>query len=145
MGKRLLVFGMVAMSMLARAGAARAQTLPPTLPLNGTVGADTCLENPNDPCDSTVYPSPIATSRFTLDEPSTVNFMISGTTGGFQPALYLSGDNCGEGGCGPSLPAGSYCVTVTASEQSAIGSCGYFMLMVQTTAGEWIFGAGFDD
>ena len=145
MGRRLLVLGVAAISILAHAGPACSQTLPPTLPLNGTVGADTCVENPNEPCDSTVYPSPIATSRFTLDDASTVNFTISGTTGSFQPALYLSGDNCDRTGCGPDLPPGSYCVTVTASEESAIGSCGYFMLMVQTTAGEIIFGAGFDD
>ena len=145
MGTRLLVLSIAAISILAHAGAVRAQSLPPILPLNGTVGASTCSENLNEPCDATVYPSPIATSRFTLDEPSTVNFMISGVGSGFQPALYLSGDNCDGTACGPDLPAGSYCVTVTASEESAIGSCGYFMLAVSTTPGEWIFGAGFDD
>ena len=105
MGTRFLVLGLAAISILAQAGAACAQSLPPILPLNGTVGASTCSENLNEPCDSTVYPSPTATSRFTLDEPSTVN----------------------------------------TSEESAIGSCGYFMLAVETTPGEWIFGAGFDD
>jgi len=144
MRRQFLIAGMIAISFLAHAGEACAQALPPTLPLNGTVTADTCVQNPNDPCDSNSYPSPIATSRFTLDEPSTVNFTMSGSSPGFDPVIYLSGGECDDTDCGPDLSAGTYCVTVTASPASVIGSCGSFTLAVETVGGV-IFGAGFDD
>ena len=144
MNRHFLVTGILAFSAIARAGGTGAQTLPPTLPLNGTVTASTCVANPNDPCNSISYPSPIATSRFTLDQPSTVNFMIMGEAG-YAPVIYLSGGECDDTACGPELPAGAYCVTVSADEESAIGSCGGFALAVETIGAEIIFSGGFED
>jgi hypothetical protein len=143
MNRHFLVTGILAFSALARARDTGAQTLPPTLPLNGTVIANTCVVNPNEPCNAISYPSPIATSRFTLDQPSTVNFMMWGEAG-YAPVIYLSGDGCDDTACGPELPAGSYCVTVTADAESTIGSCGGFVLAVQTIGTEVIFSGGFE-
>jgi hypothetical protein len=119
-----------------------ADPLPATLPLNGVVTASTCATDGNERCDWTAYPSPITTSRFTLAEAGTVNFALSGL-GSFSPALYLSGGVCDEEECGPELPAGSYCATVTADPGSAIGSCGCFNLAVATMT-DPLFDDGFD-
>ena len=130
---------------LVYAGVAHADCvnpLPPTLPLNGVVTASTCPTDGNERCDWTAYPSPVTTSRFTLAQPSAVNFWLSGM-GPFSPVLYLSGGVCDEGECGPELPAGTYCATVTASPESAIGSCGCFNLAVATTT-DPLFDDGFD-
>jgi len=142
MGTYFFAIGILTYSAVGLAGDICQPSLPPTLPLNGTVAANTCAANPNEPCDSTTYPSPTATSRFTLDQASIVNFTMSGAPG-YDPAIYLSGGECDEATCGPELPAGSYCLTVTASEESAIGACGCFTLMVETVEGA-VFDNGFD-
>ena len=116
--------------------------LPPTLPLNGVVTASTCPTDGNERCDWIAYPSPVTTSRFTLAQPGEVNFWLSGM-GPFSPVLYLSGGVCDEGECGPELRAGTYCATVTASPESANGSCGCFNLAVATTT-DPLFDDGFD-
>jgi hypothetical protein len=107
--------------------------MPPILPLNGDVFAGTCTDSGNGPCNEVQYPSPIATSRFTLDEPSTMEFVISSVGApAWTPTIYLSGGVCDEGPCGPHLPAGSYCMTVTASPFDGDGACGCFGLHVET-------------
>jgi hypothetical protein len=137
---RAVVFCALLCASGARADCAN--PLPPTLPLNGVVTASTCSTDGNERCDWTAYPSPVTTSRFTLAQPSEVTFWLSGM-GPFSPALYLSGGVCDEGECGPELPAGTYCATVTASPESAIGSCGCFNLAVATMA-DPLFDDGFD-
>lgn len=134
------------LAALACAGFARAdclEPLPATLPLNSLVTATTCPREGNESCNWRVYPSPATSARFTIDKPSIVNIALSGVDT-FGPALYLSGGVCDEGECGPELPAGSYCATVTASAESAIGSCGCFDLFVQTAALDILYEDGFD-
>ena len=145
MDRYFLVVGIVAFAALVPAGIATAQGFPAELPLNGSVASTTCGGNPNEPCSAASYPNPTVTSRFTLDQPSTVNMMLMGQPG-YSPVIYLSGDGCEDGGCGSDLPAGSYCVTITADEGSAPGSCGPFTIAVATTVSdETIFNGSFDD
>lgn len=140
----------LALAMLTSAAAARAGTdpcavnaLPPTLPLNGMVIANTCPANENPPCNSADYSSPTSTALLTLDRTTTVDYALSGD-GQFGPSLYISGGICDRGPCGVRLPAGNYCVTVTASPESAIGSCGCFVLLMDTSDPDALFLNGFD-
>src|SRR5690348_4623621 len=109
-------WSLVLVSILSAATAkAGCGPMPPILPLNGFADGGTCGGNQNEACNDVQYPNPTATARFTLDTPSTMSIAISGGTAGFMPIGYLSGGVCDDGACLPHLPAGSYCLTVTAS------------------------------
>ena len=121
--------------------------LPAPLPLNGTVIASTCpsggRELSHPPlCETTGFPSPMTISSFTLNHRARVDFALIGFES-FDAAMYLSGDGCGDSGCGSELPAGRYCVVVTASPPSAEGSCGCFALFSEADA-ETVLRDGFD-
>src|SRR5690242_16870425 len=135
----------VASFFCATTASAGCALMPPILPLNGDVMAGTCTDSGNGPCNDVEYPSPIATSRFTLDEPSTMELVISSVgMPTWTPTIYLSGGICDEGQCGPQLPAGSYCMTITASPFDADGACGCFALHVETVADDTIYRGYFD-
>lgn len=122
--------------------------LPTSLPLDGTVIASTCpsgsrqISAPPPSCQATGFPNPTTISSFTLAHPARVDFALVGFES-FDAAMYVSGDGCGESGCGPELPAGDYCVVVTASPPSALGSCGCFALYSEADA-ETVFRDGFE-
>jgi hypothetical protein len=116
--------------------------LPPTLPLSGQFAANTCRTNENPPCNATPYDYTTSTTLLTLDQASTLTLILVGSTP-FEPAGYLSGGVCNDGSCGPELPAGNYCLTVAPDPSSAIGTCGCFMLLVESVA-EPVFANGFD-
>ncbi|MBO9662392.1 hypothetical protein [Dokdonella sp.] len=116
--------------------------LPTALPLNGTVIASTCPRSHQLPCGPVDLPNPATTSRFSLDRPARVDFALAGV-GPFDAAMYISGDGCEGPSCGPELPAGDYCVVVTASPPSALGSCGCFALLSDADV-ETVFRDGFE-
>jgi hypothetical protein len=97
-----------------------------------------------------MYDSPISTSTLILDSSSSISYttqVIGPPT--FTPALYISGGicdvlQCNSSGPLPDLPAGSYCVTVTASAFDAMGSCGCFALLMDAAAPNMIFADGFE-
>lgn len=143
MGKLILAAAMLVLPAFAHAGGDSClDPLPAELPLNATLTASTCVVNPNEACDATPYSSPIATSRFTLDERSSLGMVVAGMYN-YDPALYLTGHICEGEDCEPALPAGEYCLTVTAGPYATVGSCGCFMLDVEVAANE-IFRDGFD-
>jgi hypothetical protein len=117
--------------------------LPPTLPLSGQFTANTCMTNQNPACNATPYDYTTSTTLLTLDQASSVTLTLGGTAT-FQPAGYLSGGICNDGSCGPELPAGNYCLTVAPDPSSAIGTCGCFMLLVESVAADPVFANGFD-
>lgn len=129
-------------SLLSRVGAALALCsgmqdgfaqvcphLPATLPLDDVVTGNTCPPDPNPPRNDIVYESPAAATRFVLERPSSLAVELAGDHF-FTPQAYLFSDQCPGGRCAPgaTLPAGSYCLTVTASPFDAIGSCGCFQI-----------------
>jgi hypothetical protein len=129
-----------------------AEPLP--LPPESAVTAFTCgAENFTPPALS----GPGAVLRLTLDQPASVDFTLAGIEPQFAPALCVmdAANECGAGPCLATgnaltptvlddLPAGAYWVIVTASPDSAAGSCGMFSLMNQIVPGDTILANGFD-
>lgn len=140
---------------MAACVAAHAQTCASPLPLppDSPTWASTCGAQTFDTNDLS---GPGAVLSFTLDQPGSVSFMLSGTPG-FEPQVCVTDV---EGQCGTSpclatgdastpalldgLPPGSYRAIVTASPFSAPGACGAFGIIESVAPGETILSNGFD-
>lgn len=122
----------------------QSNALPNPLPLNGEATTSTCAPDVNPVCSTVSYPYPRSSTKLILNEPGTVTFALQGwNVPPFTPALYVSDGPCDVEDCGSVLPAGEYCVTVTADPTSALGTCGCFTLQVITTT-DALFRDGFE-
>jgi hypothetical protein len=148
---RLLVCPVLSVaSIQAFAGIVCPTSLPNPLPLDQTIEANTCAVQGSTPCSSTTYESPISTTTLTLDSASAVSVALTAAgPPGFSPTLYVSGGICDVVQCYsnaplPPLPAGSYCMTVTASPFDSMGACGCFAISVHASVLDSIFDDGFE-
>lgn len=119
-----------------------ANALPSPLPLDSQAMANTCMPDANPVCSSASFPYRTSNTRLILTEPSAISLTVAGDPL-FSPTPYVSGEGCNDGDCGTTLPAGEYCLTVTADPSSAMGSCGCFNLLIET-ASDQVFENGFD-
>ena len=130
--------------------AAQSQTCesPLTLEPNTTISRSTC-DGQHFAGDGTGDIPELGTVlQFSLQEAQAIEFALMGHDPWFDPVLCLkqADDICSIDSCLPieGLPAGPYRLIVSASSESAEGSCGAFTLLNQITSIDTIFFSAFE-